>query len=441
TFGEISDDIPTKYHLPLGTNIWGMFKQSGWEFLKHLFSEFIVNIYDLCEHRLNESIFTARDRILGKIPEWQANKIMTYAFFSPISPIRNDLQRGVMKLLFGESGDVTFLIIHDFKESQCGFALNLHTEDGIPVDWWVINEGDEFFDRRHMRLGIKLKDIPKKSKSLDQAADRIISTLYDARNERTPQWSDSYYNIVIIWCSATLNMIAESSSFETLGCMFDGMVSKFTYKLKDYWYNIWPRPPMMGTFTYAPERFRSRFLGIMAGLLTEHRLYISPLAAENRPLIEEKTPEYLQYLRKKYEQKGIVMPYQSSSPILPNFRNKKIYKKADEQPDLLERRYPDDPEGRIKMEDLGFTFEEILDGAYLDITMDSRRNDVSPDIIISKKSGRQTEFLWKEYTEESKARVKDRTQLRSAAAQANVDMGDIGKLREGFTYRKKNKEK
>ncbi|NVM52728.1 MAG: hypothetical protein HWN66_03410 [Candidatus Helarchaeota archaeon] len=405
TFGEISDDITTKYHLPLGTNIWGMFKEYGWEYLKFLFSQFIDNIYSLLKNRLDESVYTTRDILLGKLPEWQIDKILTYAFFPPVLPIRSDLQRGTSKLLFGESADVTFLIIHDFKEGQCGFALDLHIEDGIPVDWWVIHEDDEFFDRRHMKLGIKLKDIPKKSKNLDQAANRIIATLRDARNERAPQWSNARYTICVVWCSACLNMVLENSSFEVIGFMIDGIASKFVYKLKDYWFNIWPSPPVTGSFRYATEDYRNRYLGLMGGLYTEHRLYLTPFEPENRLIFNKLTPEFISFLRKKYEEKGIVMPYQSFDRVLPNTGKKKIYRKADEHPELLETRFPDDTESRIKMEDLGFTFEEILDGAYLDITRDSRKKDLSPDVVISKKHGRHTKFLWKEYTEESKDRI------------------------------------
>ena len=100
TFGEISDDIPTKYHLPLGTNIWEMFKEHGWEFLKYFFTEFGNMIYDLSTIRLNESIYTARDVFGGKIPASQADKTLTFAFFPVVLAIRSDLQQGVMKLLY-----------------------------------------------------------------------------------------------------------------------------------------------------------------------------------------------------------------------------------------------------------------------------------------------------------------------------------------------------
>jgi hypothetical protein len=439
TFGEISDDIITKYHLPLGTNIWEMFKEYGWEYLKYLFDKFGETIYDLSTVRLNESVYTARDVITGKIPDWQVDKILTYAFFPPVLAIRSDLQQGAMKLLFGESSDTTFLCIHDFKDGEAMFALNLHLEDGIPVDWWIINAEDEFFDRRHMKLGYKLKNIPKRSKNLDQAADRIIATLCDARNEMTPQWNDSAYSLVVTWSSAVLNMILETSSYEVMGFMFDGILSKLSYKLKDYWFNWWPAPPMVGNLGYGGTRFKKKFLEIFGGLFTEQRLYLNPIEKDSHPMITRNTPECFTFMRNKWEQRGMVMPYQSYDRVAPDTHDKKVYKNADKNPDLLETKFPDDPEGRFKLEDIGLTFEEVLEGAYLDLTLDSRKDEVSPEIIISRKHGRHTEFLWKEYTDESKAKVGKRSSLRSTESEVGLDMKSVDKMREDFQYRPKKK--
>ncbi len=402
TFGEISDDIPTKYHLPLGVNIWDMFKTHGWEWLKYFFTEFGKTIYQLSTIRLNESIFMAKDVLEGKIPPLQADKILTFAFFPVVLAVRSDLQQGIMKLLFGESADTTFLFLHDFQEGQCMFALNTHLEDGIPVDWWIINQDDDFFNRRHMKLGIKLKDLPQKSKNLDQAASRIIETLRDARNERTPQWNDSAYSIVVTWCSAGLNMVLEASSFEVLGFMFDGIASKTAYKLKDYWFNWWPSPPMVGSFSAGDQNARKKFMDMFGGLFTEHRLYLHPVEEEAHALINELVPECFAFMRNKWDQKGLPMPFQSFDRVAPKTVDKKIYTDANTHPELLETTYPDDPAGRLKLDDLQLTFEEVLEGAYLDITPDSRRKDVSPAKIISRKHGRHTQFLWKESLTTSK---------------------------------------
>ncbi len=438
TFGEISDDIPTKYHLPLGTNIWQLFKDMGWEWLKYFFTEFGKTIHQLSTIRLNESIYTARDVVNGKIPDNRSDKTLTYAFFPVVLAIRSDLQQGIMKLLFGESADTTFLFLHDFNDGQAMFALNTHLEDGIPVDWWVIDEDDDFFNRRHMKHGTKLKDIPKKSKNLDQAADRIIETLCDARNERTPEFAHSSYNIVCTWCSAGLNMVLEASSYEVLGFMFDGMSSKHSYKLNDYWFNWWPAPPMVGSFSYAGAGFRKKFIEMMGGLFTEHRMYLHPIEEEARPLVNELVPECISFMNDKWMNKGgMVMPYQSYERILPQTKEKKVYKQADTNPTLLDTKFPDDPAGRFTLEDIGMNFEQVLDGAYLDITLDSRKSDISPKSVISRKHGRYTEFLWKEYSEESVSKVKKRSSLTAATEEAGIQLGDVSKMRRDFQYYKK----
>ena len=107
------------------------------------------------------------------------------------------------------------------------------------------------------------------------------------------------------------------------------------------------------------------------------------------------------------------MPYQSYERVVPKIKSKKIYKLADKKPQLLETKFPDDPQGRFGLEDLDLTFEEALDGLYLDLTLDSRKKDVSPGSIISKKHGRRTIFLMEEYTEESKKKVKERGSIQS----------------------------
>ncbi|MHA1129700.1 MAG: hypothetical protein ACTSRC_17100 [Candidatus Helarchaeota archaeon] len=396
SFGEISDAIPTKYHLPLGVNIWEMFKEHGWEWLKYFFTKFGETIYDLGKIRLNESIYTANDIFKGKISEEHAKKTLTYAFFPPVLAIRSDLQQGTMKLLFGETCDTTFLFLHDFDDGECMFALNLHLEDGIPVDWWIIGRDDEFFDRRHLKLGYKLKDLPKKSKNLDQAAERIIATLRDARNERTPQWNNSSYSIVLTWCSAGLNMVLETSSYEVLAFMFNGIASKSAYKLDDYYFNWFPAPPLAGSFGHGGTSFMKKFIEMFSGLFTEHRLYLHPIEREAHPLINRLVPECLSYINQKWEQKGMLMPYQTYNRVAPNTRDKNVYQVADENPEVLDTKFPNDPESRFGLDDIDMTYEEVLEGVYLDLTLESRKDDVSPDKIISRKYGRHTVFIDKQ---------------------------------------------
>ena len=385
-FGDIPDDFITKYHLPLGNNIWTMFKDYGWEFLQRLFKEFGRTIGELARIRLTESIFTARDLTTGKVPADKADKILTYSFFPPTMAIRSDLQQGLMKLLFGDSCDTTFIFLDDFDRDIL-FALNTHIEDGYPIDYWHIisGEDDEFFDRRHMKLGWKFREIPKKSKNLDQAAERIIDVLKDARNERTPIWKNSSYHIIVTWCSAGLNMVLENSNIETLGSMHDGLASKTFYGLKDYYFNFFPPPPFVGSMG---SMNRSKFLKMFGGLTTDSKLYFQPIERAAHQMVKDIVPECWEYIEKRWsEEKGILLPWQTYNRNIP----KKLRRLKSE--DDFAHQYPEDPEGRLKPSDLGaISFLESCKGIYLDATWGTKRDSVSSDSIISSGHGRSTTF-------------------------------------------------
>ncbi|MBD3230194.1 MAG: hypothetical protein GF329_18595 [Candidatus Lokiarchaeota archaeon] len=384
TFGDIPDDFITKKHLPLGVNIWGMFKEYGWEYLQYLFKEFGRKIGDLEKIRLSESVFTAKDIMKDRTGSKKSEKILTYSFFPPTLAIRADLQPGTMKLLFGESSDTTFLILNDFDQDVL-FALNTHIEDGSPQDWWSIvsGEDDDFFDRKHMKLGYKFRNIPKKSKNLNQAANRLIQVLRDVRNERTPQWNDSNYHIIIGWCSAVINMLLEKSNIEVLGCMHDGLASKDIYRLKNYWFNFFPAPTFMGTTGYMG---RDRFIKMYAGLTTDSLLYLQPIEKEAHPMVNDLVPECFEFLENRWNKKGVYLPWQSvERRIPPNLKNIK-------KEENFSAQYPEDPESNLDPKVLDISFKESLKGVLLDIDFYTRKEDLSPDSIISTGYGRKTVF-------------------------------------------------
>ena len=130
-----------------------MFQHFGWEHVVRGFekgSEFLG--YEVFKYRLNEAIKTAREVLQGKIEN--PEKIIAFTLFPPGGFIRADLQQGSMKLLYGESVDVSYVGIRD-DTMEASFILNGHLEDGIPVDWWMMGPEDEMLDRRHHKYGIK----------------------------------------------------------------------------------------------------------------------------------------------------------------------------------------------------------------------------------------------------------------------------------------------
>ncbi|MHA1315888.1 MAG: hypothetical protein ACTSRB_18450, partial [Candidatus Helarchaeota archaeon] len=132
--------------------------------------------------------------------------------------MRSDLQQGSMKLLYGESIDVSYVAVRD-DTLEIQLILNGHLEDGIPVDWFVISETEDIMQRRHLKTGIKLKDIFKKSKKKDfiSCGTAIRDILLDIRNERSPQWANSAYQIGIGWGSFGAYLGTYLSFYEQMG--------------------------------------------------------------------------------------------------------------------------------------------------------------------------------------------------------------------------------
>jgi len=132
TYADIPDHVYTKAFLPLLHGIWPGYQQLGWEYFKRVFDIFSKNLYTIAMGRLNDSIQTAKDVLEGKIAH--PEKVLAYAFFPPVISLRQDLQVGSTKLLYGESVDTSFILIDDNTQNT-SFIVTAHIEDGLPVDW------------------------------------------------------------------------------------------------------------------------------------------------------------------------------------------------------------------------------------------------------------------------------------------------------------------
>ena len=151
TYGEIPDTSGTKQFIPIMRYVYRIYRELGLEYLESLVEKLTGDVlYDTFKTRLNSSVEFAKAVIDGEVPN--PSKRMTYAFFPPVITIRGDLQQGTGKLLYGESNDISFVCLHDLTQ-EIFFVLNLHCEDGIPVDWWLAGPEDELIDRRHIKYG------------------------------------------------------------------------------------------------------------------------------------------------------------------------------------------------------------------------------------------------------------------------------------------------
>jgi len=380
-YADIPDSIRTKPFWPIGRNIWRIFQQFGIDYWNKQRESIIGSefVYKLLKERLNESILTAKEVMEGKIEKpW---RVLTYTLFPPIVAIRSDTQQGTMLLLFGDSVDCTFVIIDD-DTLETIFLLNCHLEDGIPVNWWFVNSDDELLERRHLKLGYKLKEIPKKSKNLETSAQSMISILKDIRNERTPDWSTSRYHIANIYISGAINSMLELSNYSAYTQMWDGLATynKKFYGLPDYWFNFIPWPPMINALVNAGRRkFALRWAS-----WTGNKLFINHIEDVILDWLKKDLPEIYEFALLKQWEDGIEFPTQSlvsSRQLIANYQNSGVYHLPPKGP-------------LIHLNDLEIDIADAFKGYYLRVDHHTDPNEkVDKSKIISVGLGRDSKVL------------------------------------------------
>jgi len=377
SYGDIPDDVRAKPFFPLMQNwIWKIFQELGWEKTEKYIHVAEDCAYFFFEDRLNESIKTSQAVHKGDIIEF--DKILSYIIAIPPLTIRSDLLQGTTKLIGGESLDVIWIPMSDFNQEVFMF-LNVHLEDGIPVDWWIVNKEDELLDRRHMKLGYKIREMPTRMKDFTKFGNRITEVLRDIRNERTPQWALSDYITAPVWVSYAVDLFVTCSNFETLAGMWQGWGAKEKYKLPDYMFTLHPWPSILNMmFVGGMESLIYK----LSGLTTKGLLYLQPIEERTMEHFHNNIPVVIDILKRIYE-KGIPFPIQTIKSTMPNVKNKS-------NPDIrFQRKYP---KGKfITLEDLDISYDEAINGIFtkIDINTDpSEKIDASK--IISRGIGTET---------------------------------------------------
>ncbi|NVM04117.1 MAG: hypothetical protein HWN67_17430 [Candidatus Helarchaeota archaeon] len=380
-YADIPEDVNTKQYLPLFHNLWMGYQQLGWEYFQRAFQIVIKDIYNISLIRLNNSIQTANKVLKGEIKN--PEKVLAFAFFPPVIQIRQDLQIGTTKLLFGDSVDTSFLVVDD-ETREILFIVNNHMEDGIPVDWWYVGSEDEVLDRRHMKLGIKLRDFPQKLKikSFMEIGLRSIDILQDIRNERTPQWQHSKYFTSVTWVSAIIDQIEYLSNYDALSALWDGLEAK-NFGLPDNLFAYCPWPSMIKNFVLMG---RSRWTLLLAGLTTQHKLYAQGSNKKNWDWHEEHFPEFVElFFRQGWEEKGLNLPSESISKTYPYLNEKNDVPKKFTLTSKKQK--------RIFCEDLGLDWKEASRGVYLDVTHETPETEnIDQNKIISTGIGTETKI-------------------------------------------------
>ena len=351
----------------------------GWDYYQKTFDIFVREFYSVATVRLNDSIQTAKNVIEGKIPN--PEKILSYAFFPPVITIREDLQTGTAKLLYGESVDTSFLVVDD-NSREILFLLNTHIEDGIPVDWWTVGPDDDVLDRRHLKLGYKLREFPKRIKKFMDVGIKAIDILQDIRNERTPQWANSNYMTTMVLVSAVINQIEYNSNYEALGGLWDG-IEAASLGVPDFLFCYCPWPPLIRTMTYMG---RPNFILRIAGMSTEHYLLTQGINSKNIEWLERNVPELVdQFIRKGWEEKGVHRPSETVTEEYPFIKEKKDIPKKYTLKSKEQR--------RIFCEDLGLSWREAASGVFLDVDYETpETEEIDASRIISTGVGTEYKF-------------------------------------------------
>ncbi|MHA1143338.1 MAG: hypothetical protein ACTSRW_01235 [Candidatus Helarchaeota archaeon] len=378
TVGEMPDDLYIKPFLPILSFLWRVYKEYGWEGVNNYEAMGDEGIFDFWQNRLNEGIYTAKDVIEGKIEK--PERVLSYIIMIPSLSIRSDLCIGTQKLFGGESVDVTYATIKD-DTSELLLLLNCHIEDGIPVDWYMIRETDEILDRRHMKYGYKLREIPRRVKGMKKSAAILEDVLRDIRNERTPQWAGSDYFVGTVLSSWAINLMCIPSNYECIGETYDGWASKEKYGLPDYTFSLHPFPSAFNMFFYQD---RETFIRKIASLTTTMDMYVQPFEPKNLEIIRTRVPHVFTTYKDQIENEGIPFPIQSLGCTYPNLKSK--------DPNIqFDKKYPKGD--RIKPSDLDLSFEEFLEGVYLDVNHETKPKTIDKSKILSMGIGRNTRFL------------------------------------------------
>jgi len=378
-YSDIPEDTRAKPYFPLLPVIWQFFKEMGWTVTEKLLKESEDCAYYFFEDRLNESILTSELVVNGKMDH--PEKVLSYVSVIPPLPIRADLTQGTHKLLGGESFDVVWVGMNDLTQ-EISLCINAHCEDGVPVDWWLVKEGDDLLERRHMKYGWKIRELPKKLKNLTTIADRTLDILRDVRNERTPEWATSDYIVAPVWVSYGIDMFLEGSNFETVANSWEGWASKDKYKLPDYMFSLNPMPVILSAMMMGG---RKSFTSRTTQLTAEGHLYCQAIEERTYERFLNKVPEIVSMLKVNYMERGIPFPIQTLDATMPNVKNKS---------DPGNRfKYKYDGGEFIKPEAFGLEWDEMRKGIFFDITAETPPDEeLDESKILSMGVGSKTKY-------------------------------------------------
>ncbi|MFX0132828.1 MAG: hypothetical protein ACFFDN_04200 [Candidatus Hodarchaeota archaeon] len=401
-YKSIPDNVYTKKWTPLAPLTLIDLQFHDWNEYRTLVAErFDESEARIFQKRMEDGFDLEKALEEGKIK--RKSETMVYWGYPPNLTIRADLHSSSSVMIYGPSHDISFLGVNDVtREIRSGF--NIHMEDGYPVDYWFMFPNDEYLDRRHMKLGYKLKEIPKRIDNLSIAASRVRDIMLDLRNERNPQWANSSYQVSLFFLM--VGGAKGFSNYDAIGQTYDGVNAQNKYGLPHSLFLYEPWPPMLNTMFALT---RSQWCQSISRMLSMNQLYMQHL---DKTLIDygkkHYPDEYYRSLRNmSYRLKvlGVPLPWQTMECIPPEYDPVRGEWKT------IEWKYPKGP--RVFYEDLDLSFDEAISGILFNITHRSKIEKVTRDHIISLGHGLETRYLKPEgWAEEEKRKKRLRRKVK-----------------------------
>ncbi|NVM02212.1 MAG: hypothetical protein HWN67_07740 [Candidatus Helarchaeota archaeon] len=401
-YKQIPDSVYSKRWAPLSPTVLINLQFYDWKDYQFLVTERMdASEAELFKNRMEAGLELDEALNMGEIK--RKSETMVYWGYPPNLTIRADLHSSSSVMIYGPSHDISFLGVNDITR-EVRFGFNLHMEDGFPTDFWFMLPDDETLEKRHMKLGYKLKEMPQKFDDLAIAASRVRDIMMDIRNERNPQWATSSYQVALFFIM--IGGVTKFSNYDAITQIYDGVNARNMYQLPHSLFLYEPWPPMLNTF-FALTRDQ---WGIsLSRMLSMNQLCMQHI---DKTLMEygkkHYYDEYLRQLRNYCYQlkvEGVPLPDQTLKSEVPK------YDPNTGEWQSIEFKYPKGP--RIFYEDIGLSFDEAVSGVLFNITHKWKGEKVTHDDIISIGHGFDTKYLKPEgWAEEEKRKRRLRRKVK-----------------------------
>lgn len=397
---EIYDLIPDEDYwikpwMPLAVNVWENMQMMGSYKFYEMYDEFCDIIIDELSARADEATAVTQAIADGKISRKEADHIITYWILPPILVSKASLLRDSSRIVYGNSADITFCGLSD-NDREMKFAINFHFEEGWPTSHWFVKTGDPLLEKRHMKLGYMLKNIPKHYPTLAEAGHHILPVLRDIRNEKDPEHYDSSYNSCLFALSGGISNGMSVSNWDCFAHMWENIhcgnnVNSQNPKIWEsigsgQWVNdalelYEPWPPIMLQLMKLSRRM---WCERISGLLTNYQLYFQYVL--NFELIEKLGYPFKQFLEMRWEE-GMPLPAAIVQRKVPDLSGpRETWRFGYEYPSDIPRLY---------LDDLGITFDEACQGFLTNITHETKETSFDFSNVVAMGHGVDTKFIEK----------------------------------------------